>query len=86
MNKSPLSPAQLYKACNLEQLQFNSTAELEDIDITIGQERAIEALRFGIHIAKQGYNIFALAPAGTGKLTSIKQLAEHEACHLAREL
>ncbi|OYV16692.1 MAG: peptidase S16 lon domain-containing protein [Methylococcaceae bacterium NSP1-2] len=83
MNKKPLSPAQLYKACNLEQFQFNSTAELEDIDIMIGQERAIESLRFGIHIAKHGYNIFALAPAGTGKLTSIKQLAEHEACHHA---
>jgi lon-related putative ATP-dependent protease len=83
MNNQPLSPAQLYKSCHLDQFQFNSTAELEDIDIMLGQERATESLRFGIHIAKHGYNIFALAPAGTGKLTSIKQLAEHEACHRA---
>jgi lon-related putative ATP-dependent protease len=80
MKKQPLTSAQLYKPCHLEQLKFNSTDELEDIDIIIGQERAIEAIKFGIRIHKEGYNIFALAPAGTGKLTTVQQLTEHEAC------
>ena len=80
MKKQPLPPSQLYKSCNITQLKFSSTEELEDIDIAIGQERAIEAIKFGIRIKKNGYNIFALGPEGTGKLCTVKQLAEHEAC------
>ena len=79
MKITPLPPAALYKSCNLEQLHFDSTEELEDIDIIVGQERAMEAIKFGIRIKKEGYNIFAMAPDGTGKLTTVKQLAEHEA-------
>ncbi|MDD1620543.1 MAG: AAA family ATPase [Methylococcaceae bacterium] len=79
MKKTPLAPSQLYKPCNLEQLKFTSTDDLEDIDIIVGQERAMEAIKFGIRLHKSGYNIFALAPYGTGKLTTVKQLAEHEA-------
>ncbi|MDD2761834.1 MAG: AAA family ATPase, partial [Methylomonas sp.] len=79
MKKTPLPTAQLYKSCDLEQLHFTSTEELEDIDIIVGQDRALEAIKFGIRIKKSGYNIFAMAPDGTGKLTTAKQLAEHEA-------
>jgi lon-related putative ATP-dependent protease len=79
MKNTPLPPSQLYKPCNLEHLKFDSTNELEDIDITLGQERAMEAIKFGIHIHKSGYNIFAMAPSGTGKLTTTRQLVEHEA-------
>ncbi|MEY3808773.1 MAG: hypothetical protein RI893_1749, partial [Pseudomonadota bacterium] len=79
MKNTLLEPAQLYKPCNIEQLKFNSTEELEDIDISIGQQRAVEAVKFGIRMAKNGYNIFAMAPSGTGKLTIIRQLVEHEA-------
>ncbi len=83
MKHTPLPPSQLYKPCTVDQLQFTSTDELEDIDIIVGQERAIEAVKFGIRIHKKGYNIFAMAPSGTGKLTTIQQLAEHEASHQA---
>ncbi|MGZ5030811.1 MAG: Lon protease family protein [Methylobacter sp.] len=79
MKHTPLDPSQLYKPCNVEQLKFSSTAELEDIDIAVGQQRAVEAVKLGIHMRKSGYNIFAMAPAGTGKLTTVRQLVEHEA-------
>lgn len=79
MKSTPLDPSQLYKPCNVEQLKFNSTKELEDIDIAVGQQRAVEAVKFGIRMDKNGYNIFAMAPSGTGKLTTIRQLVEHEA-------
>ncbi|MGR9035674.1 MAG: Lon protease family protein [Gammaproteobacteria bacterium] len=81
MNETLLDPSQLYKPCDLSQFQFDSTEELEDIELTVGQDRAIEAIKFGIRIHKSGFNIFAMAPSGTGKLTSVKQLAEHEAAH-----
>jgi lon-related putative ATP-dependent protease len=79
MTHAPIDPSQLYKPCDLSQWPFSSTEELEDIDLGVGQERAIEAIKFGIRIRQNGYNIFALAPSGTGKLTSVTQLAEHEA-------
>jgi len=74
-----LDSSQLYKPCNIDELTFDSTEELADIDITVGQQRAMEAIKFGIRIHKNGYNIFAMAAAGTGKLTAVKQLVEHEA-------
>ena len=83
MKNTRLDPSKLYKPCNIEQLKFDSTEELEDIDITVGQERAMEAIKFGIRIHKNGYNIFAMAPVGTGKLTAVKQLVEHEASRQA---
>ena len=83
MKKAPLPASKLYKSCNLEQLNFKSTEELEDIDIIVGQERALDAIKFGIRIKKRGYNIFAMAPDGTGKLTTATQLAEHEAARQA---
>ena len=79
MKNKPLDSSQLYKSCNIEQLKFNSTEELEDIDITIGQQRAVEALKFGIRIHNNGYNIFAIGSPGAGKLTTVRQLVEHEA-------
>jgi len=83
MTHTPVDPSQLYKPCDLSQWTFSSTEELEDIDLGVGQERAIEAIKFGIRIRQNGYNIFALAPSGTGKLTSVTQLAEHEAVRQA---
>ena len=82
MKTKPLNSSQLYKPCNVEDFHFKSTDELEEIDITIGQDRAIDSIQFGMRIEQKGYNIFALAPAGTGKLTTIKQLVAHESKQL----
>lgn len=68
-----LSPEQLYKPCDPSQFTFETTAELEDLSEIIGQERAIEAIRFGIGMNRQGYNLFALGPSGTGKRTTIRR-------------
>jgi lon-related putative ATP-dependent protease len=78
MNKALLDVKQLYKPCTLDGLHFETTEELDDIDVVIGQERATEAIQFGIRVNAGGYNIFALAPAGTGKLTVIRQLIKHQ--------
>ncbi|MFU8788417.1 MAG: Lon protease family protein [Methylobacter sp.] len=83
MNNTPLHPSQLYKPCHVDRLTFTSTDELEDIDISVGQQRAVDAVKLGIRMHKAGYNIFAMAPAGTGKLTTVRQLVEHEASRQA---
>jgi len=39
----------------------------------------MEAIKLGIDWHKSGYNIFAIALNGTGKLTTVKQLLNIEA-------
>jgi lon-related putative ATP-dependent protease len=66
---APLKLEALYRHCDPAELPFQTTAELKDIDRIVGQDRALDALEFGFGIRRQGYNLFALGPAGTGKHT-----------------
>ncbi len=44
----------------------------------LGQNRAIEAIRFGIGIDNGGYNLFVMGPTGIGKRTAVEDyLQEH---------
>ncbi|MFT5172779.1 MAG: lon-related putative ATP-dependent protease [Gammaproteobacteria bacterium] len=80
MNKvEPLALHDLYNRCDTSELQFTTTAELEGIDVGVGQDRALEAIRFGVRIDGDGYNIFALGPAGVGKLTVVKDCIAEQA-------
>lgn len=63
----PLSPEQLYRPCNINQLGFETTDQLTDLKEVIGQDRALQALHFGIGIQQQGYNLYVLGPTGLGK-------------------
>ncbi|MFQ5958923.1 MAG: hypothetical protein ACE5LF_06085, partial [Alphaproteobacteria bacterium] len=62
----PLSPEQLCHRCDPGAFTFETTAELDEPAEVLGQERALEALRFGVGMARDGYNIFALGPPGLG--------------------
>jgi hypothetical protein len=75
----PLSPAQLYRSCDPEQFAFTTTAELEDLSEIIGQTRALDAIRFGSGIRREGYNLFVMGPQGTGKHTFVTQFLEAKA-------
>ena len=74
-----LTAADLCQRCDPEQFDFETTEELEELAELVGQPRAVEALQFGIGIRQAGYNIFALGPVGTGKLSFVRQLFEEEA-------
>jgi predicted ATP-dependent protease len=58
---------------------FQSTEELEALREVIGQDRAVRAISFGIDIHSPGYHVFAMGPAGVGKMTTIKQFLERTA-------
>ena len=62
-----LLPEALHKRCDPNDFPFDTTAELNAGTEIPGQARAAEALQFGLGIDREGYNIFALGPAGTGK-------------------
>jgi predicted ATP-dependent protease len=68
----PLPADLLCTPCDTDCLGFEFTPELEPLDEVIGQERAVEAVQFGIEIERQGFNIFAHGQAGTGKSTTIQ--------------
>ena len=62
-----LTPDQLYRHCRAADLPFDTTAELADRAPVLLQERALEALRFGIDMRHSGFNLFALGPPGAGR-------------------
>jgi lon-related putative ATP-dependent protease len=75
----PLSVRKLCQECKPSQFEFKTTDDLEDLTDVIGQERAVEAIQFGIGIQREGYNLFALGPSGTGKRTTIGQFLDLKA-------
>lgn len=62
-----LSASYLCRRCEASELPFADTRELEHLDNYFGQERATEALNFGVSIEHEGYNIFVLGPTGMGR-------------------
>ena len=68
-----IPPQLLYRRCDPKQFSFQTTSELDEFYEIIGQERAVEAIRFGIGIEHEGFNLFALGANGTGKRTAVYQ-------------
>ena len=67
MTVDPVPSELLYRACDCSQFDFTTTDDLEDPDTLVGQERVLEALKFGTGIRRYGYNLFVLGPDGAGK-------------------
>ena len=79
MTTDPLTPEQLYRYCDPQSLGFETTDDLEDLAEVLGQERAVEAVKFGIGIRSDGYNLFALGPNALGKYSIIRRFLESQA-------
>ena len=76
----PLRAEQLYRATDLSQLRFATTAELQPIDGLVGQARALEAIRFGTKVGKTGFNLFVIGPNGARMQDAVKAVLAEEAC------
>ena len=55
---------------------FETTDEVEPITGVVGQDDAIEALRYGLEVFAPGQNIYVRGIAGTGRMTLVRQLLE----------
>ena len=53
-------------------LGFSTTAELEPVQGLIGQDRALRAIRFGVGIRQDDFNLFVLGPPESGKSTAVQ--------------
>jgi lon-related putative ATP-dependent protease len=69
----------LYRSCDPQQLAFETTSELEDLEHLVAQDRAIEAIHLGASIAHEGYNLFVLGREGTGRHSLLQQYLEEKA-------
>jgi lon-related putative ATP-dependent protease len=69
----------LYTRCDLSKPGFETTKDLKELDEIAGQDRALEAIRFGVDIKQDGYNLFVMGPSGMGKCATTRQYLEQQA-------
>lgn len=60
-------------------LTFTTSDDLALLPGLVGQERAVEAVEFGIAMQRAGFNVFAFGPHGSGKRSLVQQLVEQRA-------
>jgi lon-related putative ATP-dependent protease len=75
----PLDPPALRRTCDPASLAFKTTDELEDFGEILGQSRAVEAIRFGVGMEREGYNLYAMGPEGLGRHTIVRRFLEQRA-------
>jgi lon-related putative ATP-dependent protease len=57
-------------------MRCQTTEDLAPLGEIIGQERAVRALKFGLGIREQGFNIYVAGYPGTGRKTAVKNFVE----------
>ncbi len=76
---SQVEVEKLRRSCSADNFSFASTAELNELEEVIGQQRAVEAVSFGIDIESPGYHMYAMGPPGTGKSTTVEKFLQKRA-------
>ena len=66
-----LAPEALTRPFSAEQFSFTTTNDLEPFRGVLGQERAVEALQFGVAMPRPGYNVFVMGEPFTIKARRI---------------
>jgi len=74
--KNRLSVQDLRSLCDASVFKFKTTEDLEPLKEVIGQERAVQAIDFGLNMEGHGYNIFVTGTEGTGKLTIVQDIVQ----------
>ena len=75
-----IAAERLRARCDPAQFTFATTAELPVPPRMVGQDRASDALDFGLNVPDSHYNIFVAGPPGSGRSVStedaVRKLAE----------
>ncbi len=75
-----LPPRELRAHFDDDLLAFDTTASLEVLeDRVVGQERAIDAIKFGMGMKEHGYNIFIAGPSKAGLTYTARTFIEDQA-------
>jgi len=73
-----LEPHALTRRFSADQFAFSSTDDLEPFRGVLGQERAVEALQFGVAMPRPGYNVYVMGEPGTGRFSFVKRYLNAE--------
>jgi Cdc6-like AAA superfamily ATPase len=65
--------------CDPEIFEFETTEDLPDLEDTIGQERAIRSVDFGLSMVENGFNLYLAGETGTGRTSSIMNILKKRA-------
>lgn len=63
---------------------FVTTAELETFSGVLGQERAVDAIEFGVGMSRPGYNIYVMGESGSGRFSYVRRYLQQQAKTAAR--
>jgi lon-related putative ATP-dependent protease len=74
-----LKPDQLRHRCNPDKLPFTTTNDVPELKGTVGHDRAISAINFGLSNKMKGFNLYLLGDSGSGKTSILKKLLEKRA-------
>jgi len=74
-----LKPEELTWRLDEGKLAFETTDAVSGLEGTVGQERALRALDFGLGIKNFGYNIYVMGQPGTGKMTTVMGVVNKKA-------
>ncbi|MDG9922215.1 MULTISPECIES: AAA family ATPase [unclassified Pseudomonas] len=74
-----LAPDALTRPCAPDQFNFTTTDDLEPFRGVLGQERAVEALQFGVAMPRPGYNVYVMGEPGTGRFSFVQRYLKAEA-------
>ena len=62
--------------CPEEWLPWKLSTEIPPAETIVGQDRAVEAIAFGLAMRGVGYNVFVTGMSGSGRLTTIKSFLD----------
>ncbi|RLF30893.1 MAG: ATP-dependent protease, partial [Thermoplasmata archaeon] len=79
MEKCKVPVEKLRRVCPAEWLDFETTNEVKPLEGRIGQDRGVDAIRFGISIPSEGYNIYVAGAVGTGRLSTVLNIVKDKA-------
>lgn len=79
MNIRTITPEEAYHRCDADELPFETTAEVEELTRYLGQDRALEAVEFGISMRHRGFNLFVIGPEGSGRHSVVQSFINRQA-------
>ena len=72
----------LKKTFNIDDLDFETTKDVEPLNSVMGQDRALEAIKTAMQITQKGYNLYISGNIGIGKtsyaLSIVNTLSQKE--------
>ena len=78
-DSTELAPRDLATRCDPASLGFERSDALDSTSRAVGQDRAVEALGFGLAMGQPGFNLFVLGPTGSGRARLTRALVEARA-------